>query len=93
MRELVIVGGGGHGRETLDIVEAINAVEPTWAFAGFVDDGEIIADRLERGELRCSARPRFSPTPTCTMSSVLAHLRSEQSSMSNSPPGVALPRP
>ena len=48
MRELVIVGGGGHGRETLDIVEAINAVEPTWAFAGFVDDGEIIADRLER---------------------------------------------
>ena len=48
MRELVIVGGGGHGRETLDIVEAINAVEPTWAFAGFVDDGEVIADRLER---------------------------------------------
>ena len=48
MRELVIVGAGGHGRETLDIVEAINAVEPTWAFAGFVDDGEIIADRLER---------------------------------------------
>ena len=48
MRELVIVGAGGHGRETLDIVEAVNAVEPTWEFAGFVDDGEIIADRLER---------------------------------------------
>ena len=48
MSELVIVGAGGHGRETLDIVEAINAVEPTWAFAGFVDDGEVIADRLER---------------------------------------------
>ena len=48
MSELVIVGAGGHGRETLDIVEAINAVEPTWAFAGFVDDGEVIADRLDR---------------------------------------------
>ena len=48
MSELVIVGAGGHGRETLDIVEAINAVEPTWAFADFVDDGEVIADRLER---------------------------------------------
>ena len=48
MRELVIVGAGGHGRETLDIVEAINAVKPTWEFAGFVDDGKIIADRLER---------------------------------------------
>ena len=48
MSELVIVGAGGHGRETLDIVEAINAVQPTWEFAGFVDDGATIADRLDR---------------------------------------------
>lgn len=48
MRDLVIVGAGGHGRETLDIVEAINAVEPTWNFLGFIDEGPGIADRLER---------------------------------------------
>lgn len=67
MRELVIFGAGGHGRETLDIVEAINAVEPTWAFAGFVDDGEVIADRLERRdvsllgttELLADSEPRY----------------------------------
>ena len=48
MTELVIVGAGGHGRETLDIVEAINAAEPTWTFQGFVDDGEINEERLRR---------------------------------------------
>ena len=45
MRDLVIVGAGGHGRETLDIVEAINADALTWNFLGFVDDGEVVADR------------------------------------------------
>lgn len=38
-RRLVIVGAGGHGREILDIVDAINAVSPTFDFVGFVDDG------------------------------------------------------
>ncbi len=39
MRDLVIIGAGGHGRETLDIVEAINAETPTWSMLGFLDDG------------------------------------------------------
>lgn len=39
MTPLVIVGAGGHGRETLDVVEAINRVEPTYEVLGFVDDG------------------------------------------------------
>jgi sugar O-acyltransferase (sialic acid O-acetyltransferase NeuD family) len=36
VQPLVIVGAGGHGREMLDIVEAINAVAPTYEFLGFV---------------------------------------------------------
>lgn len=39
MKRLVIIGAGGHGREALDIVHAINAVEPTFDFLGFLDDG------------------------------------------------------
>ena len=35
---LVIVGCGGFGREVLDVVEAMNAVEPRFAVLGFVDD-------------------------------------------------------
>lgn len=39
MRDLIIVGAGGHGREMVDIVEAINDVAPTWNLLGFLDDG------------------------------------------------------
>jgi sugar O-acyltransferase (sialic acid O-acetyltransferase NeuD family) len=35
---LIIVGAGGFGREVLDVVEAINAVSPTWDVLGFLDD-------------------------------------------------------
>ena len=36
--DLVIVGAGGHGRETLDIVEAINSVNERFRFCGYLDD-------------------------------------------------------
>ncbi|MGH9025808.1 MAG: NeuD/PglB/VioB family sugar acetyltransferase [Acidimicrobiia bacterium] len=48
MRRLVIVGAGGHGREMLDVVEAINAQRPTWDFLGFVANGELHPERAER---------------------------------------------
>lgn len=49
--DLVIVGAGGHGRETLDIVEASNAAgSAKLNFLGFVDDGEVREDRLARRE-------------------------------------------
>ena len=49
MTPLVIVGAGGHGRELLDIVDALAAVgDTTYEFAGFVDDGEIDAEIVGR---------------------------------------------
>ena len=44
----MIIGAGGHGRELLDIVEAVNAVSPTFEFLGFLDDGPGPWDRVER---------------------------------------------
>ncbi|MCL9758515.1 NeuD/PglB/VioB family sugar acetyltransferase [Frankia sp. AiPa1] len=40
-RPLTIVGAGGHGRELLDVVEAVNAASSPapYAFLGFLDDG------------------------------------------------------
>ena len=38
MTPLVIIGTGGHGRETHDIVEAINAQSATFEFLGFIDE-------------------------------------------------------
>jgi sugar O-acyltransferase (sialic acid O-acetyltransferase NeuD family) len=35
---LLLVGGGGFARETLELVHAINAVAPTWRVLGLLDD-------------------------------------------------------
>lgn len=45
---IVIIGAGGHGREFLDVINAVNASAPTWDFAGFVDDQEPDMDILGR---------------------------------------------
>jgi sugar O-acyltransferase (sialic acid O-acetyltransferase NeuD family) len=46
-KPLVVIGAGGHGRETLDIVEAINRERLTWKFLGFLADGEQRPDLSE----------------------------------------------
>ena len=46
---LVVIGGGGFGRETLDVVEAINHEEPgAFELLGVVDDAPsaLTAERL-----------------------------------------------
>lgn len=50
MRDLVIVGCGGFGREVADIVDAVNRVAPTWNLLGFVDDdpSAVNVDRVVR---------------------------------------------
>lgn len=45
----MIIGGGGHGREVLDVVEALNATgRGAWNVLGFLDDGHPDLDLLER---------------------------------------------
>lgn len=38
MKNVVIVGAGGFGREVASLLKRINKVEPTWNFLGFYDD-------------------------------------------------------
>ena len=38
MKDIVIIGAGGIGREVAWIIEEINEVKPTWNIVGFVDD-------------------------------------------------------
>ena len=62
MTKLVIVGAGGHGREMLDIVEALNeAGRAEWEFLGFVDDGEVDGDRLARRAARIVREEDLDP--------------------------------
>lgn len=48
MTPLVIIGAGGFGRESHDIVIAMNRQEPQWDFLGFIDDQEPPTDLLAR---------------------------------------------
>ena len=38
MKDIVIIGAGGVGREVAWIIEEINEVKPTWNIVGFVDE-------------------------------------------------------
>ncbi len=38
MKDLIIVGAGGHGREVIEWVIDINKENPTWNVLGFIDD-------------------------------------------------------
>lgn len=42
MKDLIIFGASGFGREVAWAVERINKVEPTWNLLGFMDDNESI---------------------------------------------------
>ena len=38
MKNIVIVGAGGVGREVSLIIQQINMLEPTWNLIGYIDD-------------------------------------------------------
>jgi len=41
MKDLVIIGAGDFGRETMWYARRMNEAEPTWNILGFVDDGKV----------------------------------------------------
>lgn len=40
MKDIIIYGAGGFGREIACLINRINAVKPEWNLIGFIDDGE-----------------------------------------------------
>ncbi|WP_425844476.1 acetyltransferase [Agrococcus sp. TSP3-2-1] len=49
MERIVVLGAGGFGRETLDVIQAINSARPRWEIVGVIDDApaSVQLDRLE----------------------------------------------
>ncbi len=47
MKEIIIVGAGGFGRELLQWIKDINKVEKRWIIKGFIDDTEAPLKRFE----------------------------------------------
>lgn len=46
MKDLIIVGAGGFGREALYMAKAINKIEPIWNILGFIDDNTHALDGI-----------------------------------------------
>jgi sugar O-acyltransferase (sialic acid O-acetyltransferase NeuD family) len=48
-RPLLIVGGGGFARETLELIHALNARAPAWRVMGLLDDDPAMSGRTIHG--------------------------------------------
>ena len=51
MKDIVIYGAGGFGREIACIINRLNSVKQEWNFMGFIDDGEPVGKKTEYGEV------------------------------------------
>ncbi|MCR5448767.1 MAG: transferase, partial [Solobacterium sp.] len=49
MKDLIIFGASGFGREVAWLTERINAQSPTWNFLGFIDDNSEIQGTFING--------------------------------------------
>lgn len=49
MKDIVIYGAGGYGREIACLINRINQITPEWNFLGFLDDGEPVGTKNEYG--------------------------------------------
>ncbi|WP_269476837.1 NeuD/PglB/VioB family sugar acetyltransferase [Hominibacterium faecale] len=47
MKDLIIVGAGGFGRELLQIIKEVNKTKATWNIKGFIDDNLKALDKYE----------------------------------------------
>ena len=49
LKNLIIIGASGFGREVAWLVERINKVDPTWNLIGFIDDADEIQGKSING--------------------------------------------
>lgn len=49
MKKLIIVCGGGFGKEALDLAQLMNEVAPQWDIQGFIDDTKDVGEEVFRG--------------------------------------------
>lgn len=51
MKDIVVYGAGGFGKEISCLINRINAIKPEWNFLGFLDDGMPVGTRNDYGEV------------------------------------------
>ncbi len=51
MKDIVIYGAGGYGREIACLIHRLNSIKPEWNLLGFIDDGEPVGKHTEYGQV------------------------------------------
>jgi sugar O-acyltransferase (sialic acid O-acetyltransferase NeuD family) len=59
---LVILGTGGNALDILDVVDAINRIDPTWVVVGFLDDGRPAGSTFQGGPVLGGVRDSHRQT-------------------------------
>ncbi len=72
MKPLVIIGGGGFGREVVAVVAAINAAAPTWQLLGVLDDDPSSRDRAALAAMGQDVLGAVSDLPSVDAAAVIA---------------------
>lgn len=49
LKRIAILGAGGHGRETAQLIKDINKVRLEWELLGYIDDNEMIHGQVRNG--------------------------------------------
>ena len=49
MKDLIIIGASGFGREVAWLVERINKIDPSWSLLGFLDDSDELQNTIVNG--------------------------------------------
>lgn len=73
MKDLVIVGAGGFGRELLQWVKDVNKVEAQWNVLGFIDDNVKALDGIECEMRIISTIEDYVPEPDCKLALAIAN--------------------
>lgn len=63
MKQLIIVGASGFGREVAWLIERINKLEPTWEILGFMDDKDELQGKVINGYKVIGKVPEFQLYP------------------------------
>lgn len=87
MKDLLIIGAGGCGREVLQWVKDINKVQPVWKIKGFLDDNLKALDGLKSDYIIIDAVKNYIPKPndvfTCSIGNsrirkeIVEHIKSK----------------
>jgi sugar O-acyltransferase (sialic acid O-acetyltransferase NeuD family) len=46
MKDIIIIGAGGFGREVKMLIDDINLIDPSWNFLGYADDSKSVVDLI-----------------------------------------------